>query len=142
MAAKSRNASIVVGIIIVLVIVAYIMWSDIINAMMPADSRPGKITYTVESITTEQFDSIADQLAGRFDDDFPCIEPMREAGILAYEGPKTCLQCHKTITVTDAATGEEKTVDLMDTGPASPRYPFPTRRTNDTMISPLLWRHG
>jgi hypothetical protein len=126
--AKSRNASIIIGSVLVVVILGYILWSDIINAMMPADSRPGKITYAVETIAQEEFDRIAEQLTTEYDYEFPCIEPMREAGILAYEGPKTCLQCHETITVADASTGEEKTVDLMDNLTGSAHYRFFTTK--------------
>lgn len=44
---------------------------------------------------------------------FPHIGYFRDAGIRSYEGPKTCLKCHSTITV-HGKDGEAKVVNTLD----------------------------
>jgi len=41
------------------------------------------------------------------------VKYFRDAGILQYEGPKTCTECHKTINI-NTHSGEAKTVNTMD----------------------------
>ena len=129
MTTKSRTFLFSFLILIPLLAVsAWAFWSDMINFMLPADSRPGQITYDVESVSAAEFDAIAGQLAEEFDMDFPHVEIFREAGITAYEGPKTCLTCHEDITVEDASSGDEKTVSLMHNLLTSTHYRFFTER--------------
>ena len=115
-------------IIPVLAIVMWAFWSDMINMMLPSDSRPGTIVYAIEEVSETEFETIAAELQQEFDMDFPHIEAFREAGITAYEGPKTCLTCHEDITFEDAHSGDEKTVNLMENLLTSTHYRFFTTR--------------
>lgn len=99
-------------------------WSHLINWMMPKDSRPGKIEFKIESITPAEFEDISTEIQDKYEDSFNHIERFREAGILEYEGPKTCLRCHKKISVTDVETGKEKDVKLMKNLTNSTHYKF------------------
>ncbi len=104
------------------------MWSGMINKMLPSDSRPTKVTFPVERVTTEEFAAIADELTAADDTDFPHIERFRDAGILSYEGPQTCLQCHKEIEIEEIKTGKKKRVDLMKNLLTSAHYRFYTTK--------------
>jgi hypothetical protein len=112
------------AVLLLIVVAAYLFWSQMINVMMPSDSRPGRIVFEEEDVTAEEYDSIAQDLLQLFNLEFNHIERFKEAGILAYEGPKTCLQCHKEISVTDVLSGEEKTVRLMENLTGSVHYRF------------------
>lgn len=57
---------------------------------------------------------------------FKHIEFFRNAGIRKYEGPKTCLKCHKEINVTHSNGTKEK-VDLMDDVINSVHFTFQRR---------------
>jgi hypothetical protein len=104
------------------------LWSDIMNRMLPASNRPIDVTFKSEKITPEQFDKIASGLKETFNLDFPHIERFRDSGILAYEGPQTCLRCHEKIKVKEAATDSTKIVDLMDDVTGSAHYRFFTEK--------------
>jgi len=121
---KTRIVTVISAVIVVLVIVAYFSWSQIINFTLPADSRPGKITFAVETVTPEQFETLAKQLNSGYAGEFNHIERFKKANITAYEGPKTCLSCHKDITYKDLATGQEKKADLMENLTTSSHYRF------------------
>ncbi len=100
-----------------------------INWMLPADSRPAAIVYSAEILTQDGFESAAETLASTprgAAGEFRHIERFREAGILSYEGPSTCLECHQKITYQDD-TGNEKTADLMDNLVSSAHYRFFTK---------------
>jgi hypothetical protein len=73
-------------------------WSHLINAMLPADSRPGIVDYVVEAA---DFEAVAEALRADFAVDFDHVARFREAGIAAYEGPSTCLGCHPEIEVAE-----------------------------------------
>jgi hypothetical protein len=92
--------------------------------MMPADSRPGKVNFSIEKVSSEEFDQIAAKLQNSYDLDFSHIERFRENNILVYEGPQTCLTCHREIEVEDHATEELKNVDLMENLLSSSHYTF------------------
>jgi len=108
--------------------VAYAGWSSLINVMLPANVRPAAIVFPVEAVSDEQFAAIAAALTDTYQTDFPHIERFREKGIRVYEGPQTCLICHREIEVSDAATGEKKSVDLMDNLTGSVHYLFFSKR--------------
>ena len=121
---------ILAGMVLVLIVITVLVissWSRMINMMMPADSRPGKIGFVVESVSSDEFDKIANDVSANYDLDFTHIERFKEEGILAYEGPQTCLSCHEEITINDAITGDEKTVNLMDNLTGSAHYSFYTK---------------
>ncbi|NMC42395.1 MAG: hypothetical protein GYA46_00615, partial [candidate division Zixibacteria bacterium] len=121
-----RGSKIVILVVIagILAVAGYGFWPQIINLMMPSDSRPGRVLFQPESVTPEQFARIADQLTSKGGGDFTHIERFREAGILAYEGPSTCLKCHETMTIKDAVTGKEKKTPLGDNLLTSVHYRF------------------
>ncbi len=115
-----------------ILLVAFLIWrgpelySRAIWLMMPSEVRPGPTFYPAETLSDTQFDSLARELyaeyaQGKFGltvSDLKHIEIFRRAGIRTYEGPKTCLRCHKTIRVGDH---EE---DLMDNLLHSAHYRF------------------
>jgi hypothetical protein len=109
-------------------VVGYLFWSQLINLMLPADSRPGKIIFSSQQTTSVEFDRLAAKIEKDFRGDFKHIKRFREAGILAYEGPKTCLKCHQIIKVKDSKTGDEKSVNLMDNLTTSVHYHFFSNR--------------
>ncbi len=100
------------------------VWSGTINKMLPSGNRPGDVSFTSDTISTEEYNNLAAELMSTFDADFSHVERFREAGITSYEGPQTCLTCHKDIEVEDAMTGETKTVDLMRNLTTSVHYRF------------------
>ena len=106
----------------------YWFWPQLILSMLPADSRPGKIEFPVQTVSDREFDQIAAKLVRDFGKPFSHISRFREAGIRAYEGPKTCLKCHKEITVLDHKTGRTREVDLMKNLLTSAHYRFYTVR--------------
>ncbi len=120
--------------IIVLVILGlagvagYAFWPQAINLMLPADSRPGRIVFSVEPVTLEEFESVAETLSVAYDYEFKHVDIFREAGILAYEGPETCLNCHATLEVSHPNSGEPQTVDLMENLTTSSHYTFSSKR--------------
>ncbi|HDL19321.1 MAG TPA: hypothetical protein ENH29_09725 [Bacteroidetes bacterium] len=128
---KKKSAKVwlsILTVLVVLIVVVLVFWSQIINLMMPADSRPGNIHFAVEKITPQQFDAIAEEVTAKYDLDFAHIKRFKEKGILAYEGPKTCLTCHEEMKIKDPKTGEEKTVKLMDNLTHSTHYQFFTNK--------------
>ena len=99
-------------------------WSHLINAMLPAGSRPAAMTFAVEAVDEAGFARTAAGLAA----DLPRqsldhVALFRDAGILAYAGPRTCLQCHRQVTWTepDGTTGS---ADLMENLTDSVHYRF------------------
>ena len=125
MKSKSGKALLTVLIIVaLLVVVAITSWSSVINLMLPADSRPGNIHFPTERVSSEEFEAIAARLTETYNGDFDHIKRFREAGILAYEGPKTCLKCHEDMEVTDLASGKAHTEKLMDNLTKSAHYRF------------------
>ena len=124
---SKRTRTFLLTLLVILPLIAVLGWTNrsaLINMMMPADSRPGQITFDVHRVSMEEFDRIADELASDFDMEFSHVEIFREAGITAYEGPQTCLTCHEDIVVEDAHSGEEKTVNLMENLLTSTHYRF------------------
>ncbi|MEW5803358.1 MAG: hypothetical protein AB1847_14790 [bacterium] len=110
------------------------MWSKTINFMMPDDSRPAKVPFSSHRATQEEFEAIASRLTSEFSqrlkpvEQFKHIEQFRKAGLLTYEGPKTCLLCHRKISVTDPASGKKIAVDLLDNITTSSHYRFFSKR--------------
>ncbi len=104
-----------------------VCWSWMINRMMPSDSRPGKISYPVQTATDQEFEKIASVLTANESVEFKHVQIFRENGIREYRGPETCLTCHEEITVIDHVTGEEKSVDLMKNLMTSAHYTFATK---------------
>jgi hypothetical protein len=101
-------------------------WSRMINAMMPADSRPGRVVFAVEPETAGSFEQLANELAaqaGEMGLAFDHVERFRDAGILVYEGPHTCLNCHSDVTFENAA-GRERSEPLMANLTDSSHYRF------------------
>ncbi len=118
----------IVVVVIVIVGALYLFWPQLILSMLPPDSRPGKVTFPVQTVTDEEFDQIAAGLVRDFGKPFSHIERFRRAGIRSYEGPRTCLSCHEEITVLDHKTGKTKEVDLMENLLTSAHYRFYTTR--------------
>lgn len=109
-----------------ILVIAFVLcnWSNIINWMLPADSRPAKISFKTQKVTPEEFEQIAADVKNSHEGTFNHIDRFRDEKILAYEGPKTCLKCHENIEVTDVKTEEKKTVNLMANLLSSSHYRF------------------
>ena len=110
----------------ILAILVAVFWSQLINWMLPGDSRPAHISFPVETVTQAGFETAAARLestAFGAAGEFKHIERFREAGILAYEGPATCLGCHEKITYDDGQ-GNEISEDLMTNLTDSAHYRF------------------
>ena len=111
-------------VVVVLATIGYFSWPHLINLMLPSDSRPGKITFAVNKISPAEFDQIAGKLQSTYKSELNHVKRFKDAGILAYEGPSTCLRCHQTMKIKGAKTGNEKTVDLMSNLTTSVHYRF------------------
>jgi hypothetical protein len=72
-------------------------WSRAINLMLPEDSRPVRMTFTIEEHDRDSFELIARSLDLEFRRNFDHVDRFREAGIRSYRGPETCLVCHREI---------------------------------------------
>lgn len=123
-----KKLGIVVVILLLCGAVAYSQWSQIINFMLPSDVRPGEIEFPVQKIDQQRFTALAKSLEQEYGHEFDHVARFQDAGILAYEGPKTCLTCHSDITVTDVATGDSLSVDLMENLTGSAHYRFYTKK--------------
>jgi hypothetical protein len=117
--------------IIILLIIAWRMnaWSNLINLMMPADSRPGDVEFVVQENSVDGIAAAKTRLAKLAADrdlDFAHIERFAEAGIETYQGPRTCLQCHEEIDISE--DGQQAVhIDLMDNLTGSAHYRFFTK---------------
>ncbi|MDD5307377.1 MAG: cytochrome c3 family protein [Deltaproteobacteria bacterium] len=116
-------------IVAILGLSGYAARSHLINAMMPAGSRPGAISFPASTPTPAGFDAAAAKLSADFPGQaFPHVERFKKAGIQAYEGPRTCLGCHPEVKYKDAATGADRSEDLMQNLTTSVHYRFFSRK--------------
>jgi len=106
-----------------IVLIFYLQWSNIINAILPYETRPEMIDFAVESVDYTQFETYAAELAEKYGEDMPHIEYYRENGIRSYEGPKTCEECHKTIMV-EIGDGIEEEVNLRENLQSTTHFTF------------------
>jgi len=108
-------------IVILALVVAWRLqvWSHMINAMLPADSRPGVIAFPVVETTADGFEALVRELG----DEAVHAERFREAGVLSYAGPATCLECHGDIDFEDHH-GDAHSEDLLDNLTGSAHYRF------------------
>jgi len=122
-----RHVPIVFTGMMLVAVISLTRCSHFINRMLPSDSRPGKIAFKSQAATPEAFAQISQELKKSFSDPLNHIERFREKEIYRYEGPRTCLQCHENIEVTDAATSKKKSVNLMENLLGSSHYRFFTK---------------
>jgi Cytochrome c7 and related cytochrome c len=120
-----------IGIFALLLFVAVAAgWSFLINSMLPADSRPQAITFAADPGSKEAFDAAVVEMSALSEDaaqKWDHVTRFREAGLWTYEGPKTCLGCHRDITVIDAE-GVTEQQDLMENLTGSAHYRFFTTK--------------
>ncbi len=115
--------------LVLLAVVLFLNWSHLINAMLPADSRPVKIQQVSQPLNITEFMALGAELKIEFptlSKEFKHLPYFMENRILSYKGPTTCLKCHENIHFTDLA-GQEQKVDLMDNLTSSAHYRFFTR---------------
>ena len=113
--------------IISVAVVIYLQWSNLINAILPYDTRPETIAYAVDSADDEQFELYAAELTEKYGSEMNHIEYFRDNGIRSYEGPKTCEICHAKIKV-EAGDGAVEEVDLRDDITSTVHFTFaPTK---------------
>ena len=131
MPAPRRRHRIVWAAAIVLVVVLGARWSHLINAMMPADSRPVAMTFPVEQLDATTARTVATDLARDLPrHDLAHVDRFAEEGLTAYEGPRTCLGCHDEVTwIGD--DDRSHTQDLMTNLTGSAHYLFHTREHKD-----------
>jgi len=86
-------------VIISLMLVFYTQWSNMVNMILPYETRPEMIEFPVETVDDEQFELYAAELTEKYGEDMTHIDYFRENGIRSYEGPKTCEICHENITI-------------------------------------------
>ncbi|MBU2501785.1 nitrite reductase [bacterium] len=126
---KPRHLFLLALVILVCILASW-RWSQMINAMLPADSRPVRVTFPSSLPHTPlALQGLAAQLAAEFPRmaaDFHHLDHFLEAGIDRYEGPATCLQCHREITV-PGEDGNERRVDLLQDLTDSVHYRFFSR---------------
>jgi len=102
-------------------------WSHLIQAMLPADSRPLAVAFPAELLDgTARAALIQDAAAAGF----PHAALFRDAGVTAYAGPATCLACHPDVAFTDA-DGAERREDLLANLTRSAHYRFFTRHRDN-----------
>ena len=117
---------IVLGVAAVVVACLSWRWSQVINAMLPADSRPTAVAFPPSDPPDLDLPALAAQLRSAHPDladAFAHIDLFAKAGITRYEGPSTCLTCHREIEVWDES-GAARTVDLMADLTGSVHYRF------------------
>ncbi len=119
-------------LIVLVVVIGTNIRSHLINLVaVPWQNRPAPIKFAVETLTDEQFEQTAVDLAARYGADkiktvlggqvqsyedaagFDHIDRFRKAGIRSYEGPETCLGCHQSVSVPDG-NGHWRTESLKD----------------------------
>ncbi|MFZ1685515.1 MAG: hypothetical protein WAU88_15465 [Candidatus Zixiibacteriota bacterium] len=122
----SRAKIIAAAAIIVVGVGIWSGWSCLINLMLPKENRPVSISFASEKITSGDFDRLASQLADQYKVTFSHITLYREAGVLQYEGPQTCLRCHEDISFKDLASGQQRKETLMSNLTTSAHYRFYT----------------
>ena len=122
----SKRTSTLLVILALSLISMAVWWSQLINVMLPADSRPAKVIFPVSPGSESEFqlavEGLKESSPTKFGD-FKHVPRFLEAGILTYEGPQTCLQCHQDISFEDE-TGTTITVDLMQNLTNSAHYRF------------------
>jgi hypothetical protein len=127
MARISTKRTITLMVILVIALISLaIWWSQLINVMLPADSRPARITFLPDQGGEAAFGQAVSELEAAFADrtgSFKHIERFRDAGITTYEGPVTCLGCHQELSYQDES-GAAVTADLMENITDSAHYRF------------------
>lgn len=131
----------ILGALAFVVAGAAIFWPQLVNRMMPYEYRPEAIDFPVEAVDDTTFDAYARELIARYDDpatsaladpalpaaerrsNLSHIRRFREAGIHSYEGPATCLGCHREIRVPDGSGGFEQ-VDLRENLTGTTHFTF------------------
>jgi hypothetical protein len=123
---SAKRTLITAAVVVVLVAGMAIWWSQLINIMLPSDSRPANITFTSGEEVRTDFQAAVRLLQDEHADSFAQyahIELFEAEGITSYEGPATCLACHAEITYEDE-TGATVTADLMQNLTDSAHYRF------------------
>lgn len=126
---SNRGHALLVTLLIMLAagFVLYNSWSWLINRFaVPFQNRPGKIPFVVQHVNDQEFETLATALVQRHDPKhaatkpgvtfrrneaaagFDHIDRFRKAGIRAYEGPETCLACHRDVMISDGHGGYRK----------------------------------
>ncbi|RKZ13445.1 hypothetical protein DRQ50_10450 [bacterium] len=127
---RGRQRFVLAGLIILVVVVSS-RWSHLINAMLPADSRPVSMTFAVEPLDGEAIQVVADDLARVLPGhDLAHVEYFADADLNVYEGPRTCLACHEEVSWT-GRDGVVHAEDLMANLTASAHYRFHTSEHTD-----------
>ncbi len=78
---KKRTLLLILSILIVVIVLAYLGWSSIINLMMPSDSRPGKISFKVETVSKADLQAIGKELSKTYGRAFNHVQRFQKAGI-------------------------------------------------------------
>ena len=120
---RARKLVIAAALLVAIGLAAYLFRSQLINAMLPAGSRPEPIAFAAAA-PADPAAAAAQLAAGFAGQSFAHVEKFKRAGIKSYEGPKTCLGCHEQIKYKNAATGADESADLMTNLTTSVHYRF------------------
>jgi hypothetical protein len=129
---RSRRGRRIAAILLGTFLVVLLMWKVVYPAGFSwyAGVKMPAIDYGTEPLSEEAFEALAVELAGEFEAlpyadaawmkrgaSLDHVARFRDAGIREYEGPQTCLTCHRTMTVHDGtAVREVDTLhDVLDT---------------------------
>ena len=99
-ARRPRRRVVVAVLVLGMALLAAGRWSHLINAMLPADCRPGRIPHATVAVDAAAFDALAAEVrdaavADGFRADH--VDYFADAGLRAYAGPATCLGCHAEV---------------------------------------------
>ena len=124
MPARRIRSILIPVLILIIAAVAAMRWPHLINAMLPASSRPVAMTFPAAAVDEAGFAQLAADLERALPGaDLGHVARFREAGIRRYDGPRTCLSCHRTVAWT-APDGTTTAADLMDNLTGSAHYRF------------------
>ncbi|NCF63280.1 MAG: nitrite reductase [Gammaproteobacteria bacterium] len=131
----------VTGVLAFVLLGVGIYWSQLVNLVMPYEFRPEMISFPVDEVNDATFDAHSRELIARYDapavsmltataleaaerrSGLRHIRRFREAGIMRYEGPGTCVGCHRQIRVADGLGGYRH-VDLRENLTSTTHFTF------------------
>jgi hypothetical protein len=101
-------------------------WSNLVNMVLPYETRPETIDFAVDAVDDETFELYAAELVEKYGAEMTHIDYYRKNGILSYEGPNTCLICHRTIKI-EVGNGVDEEVDLRKNLTSTVHFTFAPR---------------
>lgn len=110
-------------VIVSIILLFCMQWSNMVNMILPYETRPEMIDFPIETVDDEQFELYAAVLTEKYGEDMTHIDYYRENGIRSYEGPQTCEICHETIMI-ELGDGIEEEVNLRENLQSTTHFTF------------------